>query len=302
MPAIPNFTNPAWQKSRTNPQLVISILEGKNLQMPANRGPVTDEQAPDLVAYIRTFGPVVAALPPVGTAAGSSDFEVEINKLAQQWEEMDRHLRDLSSAPAASTLDKEGAAAALYARPFAPDDIDRGRELFMGQRPFAAGGASCIACHAVDGSGPREGGRLGPDLTKVYERVGGRAGLTAQLLTPTTPAMCALYQQHSLEPDEASSLAAYLEETDKIGVEQASAPPLNFLLMGLGGTVLGLATVSTFWRSRFAPRSRPPLNAKGAPTRRSDLPVRGKRRAMVGTAAQTIATARLPEDHIGSGL
>jgi mono/diheme cytochrome c family protein len=288
MPAIPNFTEPAWQKSRTNTQLMISILEGKNLQMPANRGPVTDEQAPDLVAYIRTFGPRIE------TVAGSSDFETEFNKLSQQWEKLDGQIRDLSSAPAA----------ALSTRPFTQEDIDRGRELFMGQRPFAAGGASCIACHAVDGSGPREGGRLGPDLTKVYERVGGRADLTAQLLTPTSPAMCALYQQHALEPDEASSLTAYLEETDKHGVKQASGPPLMFLLMGLGGAVLGLATVGTFLRGRVGPRSRPPLNGKAAATKRSEneLSVRVKRRAKVGAAGPAAATAQIPEDYVGSGL
>jgi len=35
LPAIPDFTARAWQETRTDPQLVVSILEGKGAEMPA---------------------------------------------------------------------------------------------------------------------------------------------------------------------------------------------------------------------------------------------------------------------------
>jgi len=56
-PAIPDFTSRAWQQSRSNVQLTVSILEGKNQQMPANRGLVSDELARELVAHVRKFAP-----------------------------------------------------------------------------------------------------------------------------------------------------------------------------------------------------------------------------------------------------
>jgi mono/diheme cytochrome c family protein len=306
MPAIPNFTDPVWQKSRSNAQLAISILEGKNRQMPANRGPVRDEQAPDLVAYVRTFAPQSGPTPEIG----GSDYDIEFNKLSQQWDEFSHQYMELKSASAAPSVAKETTAQALAAKPITPDDVDRGRDLFVGDKPLAAGGASCIACHAIHGSGPREGGRLGPDLTKMYERAGDREALAAQLMTPTTPMMRAVYRDHALEPEEVATLAAYLQETDKHGFEQASAPPQNFLLMGLGGTVLGLTVVSGFW-TRFGPRKRPPINRKAAAARRSEFAGRGKRQATLaeetpaGVGARSgngVTMTRHSEDYLASGL
>jgi len=137
MPAIPNFTDPVWQKSRSNAQLAISILEGKNRQMPANRGPVRDEQAPDLVAYVRTFAPQSGPTPEIG----GSDYDIEFNKLSQQWDEFSHQYMELKSASAAPSVAKETTAQALAAKPITPDDVDRGRDLFVGDKPLAAGGA-----------------------------------------------------------------------------------------------------------------------------------------------------------------
>jgi mono/diheme cytochrome c family protein len=306
MPAIPNFTDPVWQKSRSNVQLTISILEGKNRQMPANRGPVTDEQAPDLVAYVRTFAPQSGPPPEIG----GSDYDVEFNKLSQQWDELSHKYMELKSASAGPSVAKEATAQALAAKPFTSEDVDRGRDLFLGDKALAAGGASCIACHAIHGSGPREGGRLGPDLTKMYERAGDRTALTAHLMAPTTPTMRAVYRDHALEPEEVVSLAAYLEDTDKHGVEQASAPPQNFILMGLGGTLLGLTAVGGFW-TRFGPRKRPPTNRKAAVARQSEFAGRGKRQATraaetpAGVGARSgngVTMTRHSEDYLATGL
>jgi mono/diheme cytochrome c family protein len=132
-------------------------------------------------------------------------------------------------------------------RPFTSEDVVRGRELFLGHQPLANGGTACITCHAIHGCNWPEGGRLGPELTKVYERVGGRTGLIAHLWAHATPLMQPAFQQHGLESEEVLALTAYLEDTDRHEVEDTSPFPLRFLLMGLGGTVLGLATVGTFW-------------------------------------------------------
>jgi mono/diheme cytochrome c family protein len=296
MPVIPDFTDPSWQQSRSKAQLMVSILEGKDRLMPANRGMISDALAADLVAYVRTFDPSrppPAPAAPAGAASAevasaeipSGDFEVEFNKLVKQFDDLKRQERELASAPApaatsaASSSAAPGSAPPVSAapaapggatlpipdRPFTPDDIARGRELFLGRLPLANGGPACIACHAVYGSGWQEGGRLGPELTKAYERRGGRTALSANLRALATPTMRPAYQQHGLESEEVLSLVAFLEEADRKGVEDASPLPLKFLLLGLGGSVLGLASVSALWGSRSRARGRPPLDGRAAP-------------------------------------
>src|SRR5438132_10102794 len=71
MPNIPDFKDQKWQEKMTNAELAASILDGKGTLMPAFRGRVDEDEAQDLVAYIRAFGPAPqkAARPP------ASDFE-----------------------------------------------------------------------------------------------------------------------------------------------------------------------------------------------------------------------------------
>ena len=54
---LPDFTRPSFQEQHSDPQLLISILDGKGTLMPANRGRINEAQARDLVAFIRAFGP-----------------------------------------------------------------------------------------------------------------------------------------------------------------------------------------------------------------------------------------------------
>jgi hypothetical protein len=63
-----------------------------------------------------------------------------------------------------------------------------------------------------------------------------------------------VYKSHPLELDEVMCLVAYLEQEAKEGVEQSSAPPLKFFMMGLGGTVLVLAALSFLLGSRIGSR------------------------------------------------
>jgi mono/diheme cytochrome c family protein len=172
---------------------------------------------------------------------------------------------ELPGKPAESRPEKSQVAAVpISDRPLTPDDVARGEELFLGRRPLANGGQACIACHAVNRGEAREGGRIGPQLTKAYGRLGGRAALSAHLWAPATPTMRPTYRQHTLESDEVLALVAYLEDADKHAVEAASPLPLKFLFLGLGGTVLGLAAFGTFW-GRRSRRDRAALNDRVAP-------------------------------------
>jgi mono/diheme cytochrome c family protein len=91
MPPIPNFTSAAFHKEHSNAQIKVSILDGKGTLMPANRGRVTEEQADDLVAFVRAFGPgpFVAAKP----QASDSEFEKSYHQLEAQWNELEKELQ-----------------------------------------------------------------------------------------------------------------------------------------------------------------------------------------------------------------
>jgi mono/diheme cytochrome c family protein len=92
MPAIPDFTSREWHTTHENPQLAVSILEGKGTLMPPWRGRIDPALAQDLVAFVRGFGPpgLVAANAP------TSEFGTRIRQLRRQWEELDRQVRTLS--------------------------------------------------------------------------------------------------------------------------------------------------------------------------------------------------------------
>jgi mono/diheme cytochrome c family protein len=95
MPTMPDFTNRGWQEATGAPQLVVSILDGKGTLMPPFRGRVSDQQAQDLVAYVRAFGPVQAATPD----ASPSDLEQRLRALQDQWNELERQLQELPKPP-----------------------------------------------------------------------------------------------------------------------------------------------------------------------------------------------------------
>jgi len=136
-------------------------------------------------------------------------------------------------------------------RPFTAADIERGKQTVLGARSLANGGPACFSCHTLPGLGLLGGGKLGPDLTRVYERMGGRRNLTAWLSSPATPTMQSIYKNHALKPNEILPLVAYLESASKQGGEAAPDATLHFLLIGLGGSVLGLVILDSFWRKRF---------------------------------------------------
>jgi hypothetical protein len=97
MPGLPDFTRRDWQESRANPQLSVSILDGKGTLMPSFRGRVKDDQAPDLVAYVRAFGPLK---PPAVGKAAPGDFEEQYRRLQLEWEALQKQLDELSRKPA----------------------------------------------------------------------------------------------------------------------------------------------------------------------------------------------------------
>jgi hypothetical protein len=95
MPTLRDFTGRPWQEEISNAQMKVSILDGKGALMPAFRGRVTEDQAQDLVGYVRAFGPVRAAQaePP------PAEFEKRMRELQDQWLELQKQLKELKTPP-----------------------------------------------------------------------------------------------------------------------------------------------------------------------------------------------------------
>jgi mono/diheme cytochrome c family protein len=136
-------------------------------------------------------------------------------------------------------------------RPFTGQDVAAGRGLFTGQQRLLTGGPACLSCHTVKGLGGLSGGRLGPDLSRAFERLGGRQSMGAWLMAPPTPTMQPLFRAHPLDPTEILPLIAFLEDATKQGGEDQSVSILNFFFLGLGGTVVVLAAFDAIWKKRF---------------------------------------------------
>lgn len=142
-------------------------------------------------------------------------------------------------------------------RPFTPADVTRGQHLFTGEAAQSAAGPPCLSCHSVGGVGLLGGGKLGPDLTLVYERLQGRKGLGAWLSAPATPTMQTVFRDTPLALDEIEPLLAFFEDAAKRRAEADAVAPLTFFLIGLGGAVFGLVVFDLAWQRRFRAVRRP---------------------------------------------
>lgn len=133
------------------------------------------------------------------------------------------------------------------APPAAPvtGDAAVGKRLFRGAQTLANGGGSCHACHAAGTVDFRGGRGLGPDLTDVYDRFGGEAGLAAWLADPASPTMQPLFADHPLTEAEIADITAFLGTTTS---QQPDEGIDQLFLAGVGGFLALLALMVLFIR------------------------------------------------------
>ncbi len=150
-------------------------------------------------------------------------------------------------------------------RPFSQADVDHGRRLFTGEARLKNGGTSCISCHAVGGLGALGGGKLGPDLTKVFERYENRRKLGTWLSAPATETMLPTFRDHPMEAEEILPLVAYFKSAAQTYEEDTAPRGLVFLLLGIGGAVGAVLLLNRFWRRRFRGVRRSLVEASALP-------------------------------------
>lgn len=120
-----------------------------------------------------------------------------------------------------------------------------GRDLFIGNKRFERGGASCRACHSFGGIGALGGGVLGPDLTPSYLKFG-EDGLATVLTDLPFPVMRSVFNTAALSDTEKAHLRAFFAQG------KGRAPERIFQLAGIGtaGAVVFYLMISFLWRTR----------------------------------------------------
>ena len=169
----------------------------------------------------------------------------------------------LSPEPESRPAEAPSPVVEISDRPFTPRDVEGGKQIFGGSRRPANGGPACFSCHGMRGFGGLGGGRLAPDLTRVYERLRGRKILAAWLSSPPTTEMRSLFRQRPLEPEEIVLLVAYFEDAAKQGGEAESAVILGFFFLALGGTIVALISFDAIWKRRLRTVREPLIRGAG---------------------------------------
>lgn len=148
------------------------------------------------------------------------------------------------------------AAPAAAAAPALPaGNAARGQALFLGEKRLENGGPACMVCHSVADMGALGGGALGADLTQVYDRYGGQAGLAAFLGSPATTTMNAVWANQPMTDQERADLVAFLQTTSVAARPASTLWSLAALATLLAATMAVAAGL--WWRHRLRGVRRP---------------------------------------------
>lgn len=129
-------------------------------------------------------------------------------------------------------------------------DILIGKDFFYGNRRFENAGASCASCHNASYSGHEQGGKLAKDLTNVYKRLGGYAGIKGILSNPPYPSMTETYKNNTLTEPEMAYLQLFLKSSD---MKNKNGPQKSCDIMIIIGSILTVIialVISFLWRRR----------------------------------------------------
>jgi mono/diheme cytochrome c family protein len=146
-PPAPDFTDPRWQRQRSDEQLVVAILDGKGNRMPPFRGKVSEEGADELATLIRTFDPTYDPAAARRNAVSADEFRTRFRGLEAEMERLKKQFRELSGGSAGGQRSgrPECSPHPAPSKPAAPAaETPAARELFR---------QHCVKCHGPDGTG-----------------------------------------------------------------------------------------------------------------------------------------------------
>jgi mono/diheme cytochrome c family protein len=91
----PNFTLAAWQRERSDIQMLISIREGKGRAMPGFGDRLSHKELEEMAAYIRTFAPSSRG---DRSRTQNADFDARFHKLELELAELRREFWELHAS------------------------------------------------------------------------------------------------------------------------------------------------------------------------------------------------------------
>jgi ubiquinol-cytochrome c reductase cytochrome c subunit len=137
-------------------------------------------------------------------------------------------------------------------------DPERGHALFRGSTRFDQGGAACASCHIAGDVGNLGGTSLGPDLTDVYERFGGDAGLGAWLASPPSATMKPIFDDKPLNNEELAHLVAFLGDAPERDEPAGAVDWLTiYAVVGLAALLAGMAVAWRGMRQTYTQKLKP---------------------------------------------
>ncbi len=134
---------------------------------------------------------------------------------------------------------------------FTEADLKTGKMYFTGQMRFENGGPACLSCHTVNSMSGLGGGRLGVDLTDVYNRLGGSRALNAWLKSPPGATMIPIFSKKPLTEQENIALIAFLKTEASQQTTPIFAAIGSFIFYGAFGALVLLIIMGILWENRF---------------------------------------------------
>lgn len=225
-------------------------IGGGRLVGPDLKGVTKRKDRTWLVKFLQDPSAMIASGDPYATELKQQAHGIVMPTIPGMTPELANALLDLIEAGGPSA---HGSAlpAARSQRPFTSQDITFGTELFLGERRLANGGPPCVSCHSLGAMGGLGGGRLGPDLTNAFDRLGGRRGLGTWLSSPPTTTMQSIFGAHALKPDEIHALLAVINAAGTRSRPPGRSSIFIFLAWGLGGMLVSLVVLQIAWRGRL---------------------------------------------------
>ncbi|MCC7007948.1 MAG: cytochrome c [Acidobacteria bacterium] len=221
-------------------------IGGGALVGPDLKGATERHERAWLIRFIENPKAVVDAGDPAAKAMVDAAGGLVMPQIAGMTPQMAEALVDMIAGGASQAP----AGPSVTDRAFTAADVEHGRRLFNGTERLQNGGPACLACHNAGAGEGMGGGRLGPDLTTVYDRLKGRKALGMWLSAPATTTMRSLFAARAFTPEEIEALLAYFEDA-ATRPASPSGPSLAFLAAGSVGAIAGLVLFAFHWRGRL---------------------------------------------------
>lgn len=160
----------------------------------------------------------------------------------EQIKDMISYIKINSAAPVPTAI--------TTSAPALTGDVQRGRDLFVGNIRLANSGPTCNSCHNVNLEGFISGGAMAKDLTNAAARIS-VDGIKGVLAGVPFPAMKEAYGSKILTEQEIYDLSAFLKYADEVAATQKTTNAGNMMLIGGIGGIIGLLILfSLFWFRR----------------------------------------------------